>query len=822
MGEVFRADDLRLGQQVALKFLPPDLTRDPDRLARFHNEVRLARQVSHPNVCRVYDIGEVEGETFLSMEYIDGEDMATLLRRIGRLPKDKALEIGRQLCAGLAAAHDRGVLHRDLKPSNIMLDGRGRARITDFGLAGEAGAAEGTGVRAGTPPYMAPEQIAGGEATARSDLYALGLVLYELFTGKRAFQGEKLADLVRAREETTPTPPSTLVEGLDPAVERVILRCLENDPKRRPASALAVAAGLPGGDPLAMALAAGETPLPEMVAAAGETGGLTPAAVRACLGGLLAGILALVWLTDLAGLPRRVPPPKPTEALVDRTQDLIRRLGYPDRPAGTAYSYGWHRSYLEHIQSTDPSPGRWDRLAKPHPAVLYLSYRQSPRRLEPANLAGITTEDDPAPLTPGMISVMLTASGDLWGFEVVPSQVDEGAGSPSPPDWRPIFAEAGLRIEDFAPAAPRWVPPVFGDTRSAWEGTYPDAPEYRVHVEAASYRGRPVFFHVYWPWNRPLRVQPFEASAAEKAANILMLAMGVAALVLGMILARRNLRMGRGDRKGAFRLAACVFAASFGRSLCMATHIPAPAEEWGLLVRLCGWAIFNSLVVWLYYIALEPLVRRRWPERIISWSRLLSGRIDDPMVGRDLLIGVAFGVGLGIAQLLVTLAPAWTGLPPVMPDPRDLDLLLGPLHWIAAVLGAVTDTVTLSLVLLFFLFLTRTLHRRLWAAMVAFFLVAMVTFTLFFWQIGGPFAVIAGCAMGALVTLVLFRSGLVALATALFAHRLLVTFPVGAVLRSGFALPALFALAVLFALVVFAVRAALAGRSLLEVRFLEE
>src|SRR5450755_532851 len=113
MGEVYRADDLKLGQSVALKFLPAELTHDPDRLARLHNEVRLARQVSHPNVCRVYDVGEADGQPFLTMEYIDGEDLASLLRRIGRLPADKALETAHQICAGLAAAHDCGLLHRD-------------------------------------------------------------------------------------------------------------------------------------------------------------------------------------------------------------------------------------------------------------------------------------------------------------------------------------------------------------------------------------------------------------------------------------------------------------------------------------------------------------------------------------------------------------------------------------------------------------------------------------------------------------------------------------------------------------------------------------
>lgn len=139
MGEVYRADDLKLGQQVALKFLPFDLAHDAARLARFHTEVRLSRQIAHPNVCRVYDVGEVDGTTFLSMEYVDGEDLSSLLRRIGRLPEDKASEFGRQLCAGVAAAHARGVLHRDLKPANVMIDGRGSVRIMDFGLAVAAG-----------------------------------------------------------------------------------------------------------------------------------------------------------------------------------------------------------------------------------------------------------------------------------------------------------------------------------------------------------------------------------------------------------------------------------------------------------------------------------------------------------------------------------------------------------------------------------------------------------------------------------------------------------------------------------------------------------
>ena len=135
MGEVYRADDTKLGHAVALKFLPRRGVADATNLDRLRAEVRLGRQVSHPNVCRIYDIGESPEGSFIAMEYVDGEDLASLLRRIGRLPADKALEIARDLSAGLAAAHDLGILHRDLKPANVMIDGRGRARITDFGLA---------------------------------------------------------------------------------------------------------------------------------------------------------------------------------------------------------------------------------------------------------------------------------------------------------------------------------------------------------------------------------------------------------------------------------------------------------------------------------------------------------------------------------------------------------------------------------------------------------------------------------------------------------------------------------------------------------------
>ncbi|MGH9458449.1 MAG: serine/threonine-protein kinase, partial [Thermoanaerobaculia bacterium] len=155
MGEVFRAEDLRLGQGVALKFLPEELARDERARERLVAEVRLGRLVSHPNVCRLFDLVEADGQRFVAMELIDGEDLASLLRRIGRLPADKGLALAREIAVGLGAAHAKGVVHRDLKPANVMIDGRGTARITDFGLAIAGG--EGRGELAGTPSYMAPE-----------------------------------------------------------------------------------------------------------------------------------------------------------------------------------------------------------------------------------------------------------------------------------------------------------------------------------------------------------------------------------------------------------------------------------------------------------------------------------------------------------------------------------------------------------------------------------------------------------------------------------------------------------------------------------------
>jgi hypothetical protein len=234
---------------------------------------------------------------------------------------------------GPGSGHEHGVVHRDLKPANAMLDGRGRVRITDFGLAGFAGV---DGDRAGTPAYMSPEQLAGDEVTQKSDICSLGLVLYEIFTGKRAFEAATLADMMRIRDKSAPTHPSHIVKDIDPVVERVILRCLEKDPAKRPASALQLAAALRGGDPLAAALAAGETPSPEMVAAAGNEGALRPRTAWLFLVTTVVALFLAVALARLGSELGLAPTEKTPEELEVRAKDIVRNFGYRASPADTA------------------------------------------------------------------------------------------------------------------------------------------------------------------------------------------------------------------------------------------------------------------------------------------------------------------------------------------------------------------------------------------------------------------------------------------------------------------------------------------------------
>ena len=261
MGDVYEAEDLELGERVALKTVRSDIAHLDVAIERFRREIQLARKVTHPNVCRIFDVfrhrpegsaGQRDELVFFSMELLPGETLEQRLRRDGKLPPAEALPIVRQVADGLTAAHRAGVIHRDFKPGNVMLvpgDGEPRAVVTDFGLARTYGAGDSLTVHGhilGTPSYMAPEQVAGGEVTAASDVYALGCVLYEMVTGVPPFLGENSFSIAFKRLNEDPCPPHLRAPGLDPAWDAAILRCLARAPADRFAQACDVAVALTG------------------------------------------------------------------------------------------------------------------------------------------------------------------------------------------------------------------------------------------------------------------------------------------------------------------------------------------------------------------------------------------------------------------------------------------------------------------------------------------------------------------------------------------------------------------------------------------------
>jgi hypothetical protein len=679
MGEVYRADDLTLDQPVALKFLNEGVAADEARLAQFHNELRIARQVSHKNVCRLYDLGDADGRRFLTMEYVDGEDLGALLRRIGRFPEDKAIDMARQLCAGVAAAHERGVLHRDLKPANVMLDGEGNIRITDFGIATAGG--DDDNVLAGTPQYMAPEQLAGKPATIKSDLYSLGLILFEIFTGRRAYDARTIADLRLLHDTGTVTTPSSIVRDLDPVVERVILRCLSKVPEDRPASALTVAVALPGGDPLAAALAAGETPSPDMLAAAGEAEALPAWKGLTAVAFIMVALAVTAALSGRAALAGLVPLDKPPAVLSDRAQQIAASLGYTDRPLDSADGFSVANDYIRWIVNNDQSPHRWDALKSDSPPAVLFWSRTSPRLLATERAESQVTPSDPTLTIVGMTLTLLDTRGRLREFHAVPPQFDPDPvadGQAEAPRWAALFDAAGLSMSTFTPTTPEWTPRGFADARAAWEGPLPDAPKFTVRIEAAAYRGRPVSFLMVGPWSRASRMVPLQRTALQTVLNGLVVVVLVGLVCGALLLARHNLKAKRADTRGAARLAGFVLIGYATTWLISAHHLPDFNLELNSFMKYYADVLLGAALLLVIYLALEPYVRRFWPDSVLGWTRLMSGHLRDPRVGRDILIGCSFAVALTVLEVFYKVAPPVFGFPAPMPDfASDIDTLTG-------------------------------------------------------------------------------------------------------------------------------------------------
>jgi len=827
MGDVYRADDLKLGQSVALKFLPEALSNDATRLELMHNEVRLARQVSHPNVCRVYDIGEVEEMHFLSMEFIDGEDLSGLMRRIGRLPSDKGIDIARQLCGGLYAAHEKSVLHRDLKPANIMLDGRGQVRITDFGLARLTSVEDTVGNRVGTPAYMAPEQLAGGAVTVQSDIYSLGLVLHEIFTGQPVYRADSIAELVKLREQSSPSTLSSVVPDIEPAVERVILRCLEKEPARRPASVVQIAAALPGGDPLAAALAAGETPSPELVAASGENTGLTPRQGGLWLGIFLALMVTVVFLSDQVSFVVQSHLTEKPDVLEARARDIALELAGPDSKLpirDSAYGYWYNPDHLLR---------RHDELRASGDGMIEFWYRQSPDYLSPQHpflytrIPRKVALADPLPTETGMVGIRISARGLLREISLVTPLTDASPHDADPGntrEWGRPFQLAGLRLEDYKTATPQWTPPAYSNQRFAWELKDPRAEgkESRPgRVEAASYNGRVSYFQVMhdWTtrqWTTPSRKQNTRGAVARveqsiQFSNAFFFLIGGPLLVISSILALRNLRQGNADKKGALRFAVALAVLDASVALLEAHHNLSVGMEMTTLLSCLVNSVGRSIRFWIYYVALEPHVRRIWPRVLIAWNRFIDGRLTDPLVGRELLVGCLFGAVMailiesrlfadGLRQQGLMGSPVW--LTEALLGGKGIALTFG-----TAILNAMTNIFSLLVLLVF-----RVVARRDWLAIILF----VAVFTQINTTINdGLMTFVFVILLQLTNVLVALRFGLLGMMSAHFVQELLVKFPITSGLSEWFAPSGLVGLGSALGLALVAFYISLGGHSLL-------
>jgi serine/threonine protein kinase len=248
MGNVYKARDRETGEIVALKLLKTEIASDQAMMDRFKNELLFARKITHKNVCRVYEFNRVAGIAYTSMEFVEGESLRSVLNRFGGLPQRKATDLALQVCSGLKEAHAQGIVHRDLKPENVMIDAQGNVKIMDFGIARsmEAGTRL-TGAMVGTPAYMAPEQAAGKPVDYRTDIYSLGLMLYEMFTGTPAFSADNSIAVALKQIREEPPAPHEIEPNIPVAIERAILKCLEKDPARRFQSIAQLETGLRSG-----------------------------------------------------------------------------------------------------------------------------------------------------------------------------------------------------------------------------------------------------------------------------------------------------------------------------------------------------------------------------------------------------------------------------------------------------------------------------------------------------------------------------------------------------------------------------------------------
>jgi serine/threonine-protein kinase len=461
---------------------------------------------------------------------------------------------------------------------------------------------------------------------------------------------------------------------------------------------------LPGGDPLAEALAAGDTPSPEMVAASDDTGALSVRGAVVCLAGVILGLVVLFALSGRGILYNEIPFPHSKDVLTQKAREMISQLGYRDQRADSFSWFDYDDAYLRWTSALRPEISQ-AQLAVGEPGPIRFHLRESPEPLV-SPMFGVNATN-PAPVAPGMVAVTLNPQGRLREFHAVPPARDTDAPAAGPIDWNAVLGAAGLNRQEWTETKPEWVPPTGFHERMAWKGSL--GPAGPVRIEAAAWKGRLVAFQVQGPWRG--------AAPALSAFNVFFVALLLVMMLVTLALAWVNIRTRRGDMRGATRLAvfsgtACLL------DILLSTHHVSSFAETEIFLESLLLSLGFGLLLWTFDAALEPHVRRRWPQSLISWSRLLANNWRDPLVAGHLLLGTLFGTGWVVLSILQTVLTQGRDIGNGNPGPNLAFLDGGGL--VGFTIFAPAYATALALSLFVWLFVLRTALRRPGIASLAF------------------------------------------------------------------------------------------------------
>jgi hypothetical protein len=513
----------------------------------------------------------------------------------------------------------------------------------------------------------------------------------------------------------------------------------------------------------------------------------------------------VLWLTRFTAVYRFSPIGDPPDALRSHAREISKSLGYAELPVDSADGVVLKQDYLRYMGEHDPSPARWDKMRTSGPGAYRFWYRQSPRYFETVEHIEV---DRPALDVSGMASLYLDMAGKLhWFIGVPPQREQQGTANPKA-DWTIAFRHAGLDIANFQPAVSSWIPLHAYDERAAWDGVDVANTQEKIHVEAAAFHGKLVYFETIYPWDSPLRQEVPAQSRGDRLLTFILIAITLVVMFGSVMLARRNLRLGRGDRRGATRIAFFYLIAEMLVWLFSEHHNGVVGREFGLFFLSLALALMNAVFLWLLYVALEPFIRKRWPDWIISWNRLLVGDYRDPLVGRDVLVGCVIGASITLLQLLSRSVPRWLGRPmwlSITPASETLD----EHSFFGRFLGELSAGLFFSFVCVFLLLLFVSVVRRESLALGGlWFLLAVISVLL---SNAGPQMIPFTVIPAFLVIFAMKRFGLLALTSTLFVAHLGIFFPITTEFTAWYARDFLIALVIVLALAAFAFYVSLGG-----------